>query len=282
MKHPFSDVKHNQWKAIGILPVAFSILVFAPCSLAQKAGGKNAKPSDWNVLFDGRSTSAWRGFRSPDFPSACWVIEDGALKRRVAPDLKKEDCGDIITRDQYDNFELEFEWRSATGGNSGVKYLIPEDRPASWERVYMDIEREDFKKAGLTYKPDPKKWAKFPIGFEFQLIDDERNPDARKSPKRVTGSLYDMLAPSQRPVRPAGEYNHGRILVQGNHVEHWINGVKVLEFELGSQALKDAIAQSKFKPMEGFGSVRRGHIDLQDHDSEVWFKNIRIRKLTAR
>jgi hypothetical protein len=278
MKHPSPDMKRSAWKVVGILAAAAFVFVHAPCSLAQKAGGKNAKSSVWKVLFDGKSTSAWRGFRKQGFPSACWVIEDGALKRRVAPDAKKEDCGDIITRDQYDNFELEFEWRSAPGGNSGVKYLISEERPAGWEHVYMDIEREDFKKTGMTYKPDPEKWAKFPIGFEFQLIDDERNPDARKSPKRVTGSLYDMLAPSQRPVRPAGEYNKGRILVHGNHVEHWINGVKVLEFELGSQTLKGAIAASKFKPMEGFGSVKRGHIDLQDHDTEVWFRNIRVRE----
>ncbi len=262
--------------------MVLTMILLAQAISAQRAAAGKPSSAAWSILFDGTSTSAWRGFRSEDFPP-CWVIEEGTLRRKVAPEIKKTDCGDIITRAEYTNFELEFEWRSSRGGNSGVKYLISEDRPDSWEKVYMDIEQEDFRKAGLkNVQPDPGRWKRFPIGFEFQLIDDDRNPDARISPKRVTGALYDILAPVKRPVRPAGQYNRGRILVRGNHVEHWINGVKVLEYEFGGQALKNGIAASKFKPMEGFGIKRPGHIDLQDHDTEVWFRNIRIRELPAK
>ncbi|HVN77849.1 MAG TPA: DUF1080 domain-containing protein, partial [Terriglobia bacterium] len=120
-----------------------------------------------------------------------------------------------------------------------------------------------------------------PIGFEFQLIDDQANEDAQSGPTRVTGALYDLIGPSQRPVHPPGHFNDGRIVVQGLHIEHWINETKVLEFERGSQEFKASVTRSKFAKMEGFDSVSRGHIDLQDHGGEIWFRNIKIRLLDA-
>ncbi len=246
-------------------------------------GAAIAEAAEWKTLFDGKTTAGWRGFRQKGFPSRCWVVEDGALKR--VPDARKEDCGDLVTVDQYENFELELEWRISAGGNSGVKYLVREDRPASWERAYMEFEIGEYRKE----KPpgyekqiaalNPEQYANAPMGFELQLIDDKRNPDALKGNKRITGALYDILAPAKSTTRPAGEFNKARIVVRGNHVEHWINDVKVLEFERGSEQLGDAIAVSKFKRMEGFGRNRRGYIDLQDHSSAVWFRNIRIREL---
>jgi hypothetical protein len=135
-------------------------------------------------------------------------------------------------------------------GNSGLKYFILESR-------------------------------KDALGHEYQMIDDEREPDAKKAGgKRVTASFYDVLAPTTHPtVKPSGEINASRILVKGNHVEHWLNGVKVLEYECGSKAVKAAVAASKFKTTAGFGDKVKGHLLLQDHHSEVWFRNLRIREL---
>jgi hypothetical protein len=247
---------------------------------AGAAAAQTSRLGEWKPLFDGKTTSGWRGFRKPGFPSRCWVVEDGALKRVAG--AKKEDCGDIVTVNEYGDFEFELEWRISPGGNSGIKYLVLEKRPASWDKIYVDYQ------AGVYRKEKPPGWEKLiemlkpaeaPIGFELQLIDDARHPDARKGGKRTTGALYDIFAPVASPARPAGEYNKARILVRGNHVEHRINNVKVLEYELGSARLKDAIAVSKFNGMDGFGQKQRGLIDLQDHDSSVWFRNIRIREL---
>ncbi len=246
-------------------------------------GAGIAEAGEWKSLFDGKTTAGWRGFRKTGFPSRCWVVEDGSLKRLQG--ARKEDCGDLVTLDQYENFEFELEWRISPGGNSGIKYLVREDRPASWERAYMEFQIEeyrsekprDYEKRIAALKPE--QWADAPMGFEMQLIDDKRNADALKGSQRITGALYDILAPDKSSTRPAGEFNKARIVVQGNHIEHWINDVKVLAFERGSKQLSDAIAVSKFKGMEGFGRNRRGYIDLQDHSSSVWFRNIRIREL---
>jgi len=245
---------------------------------AEKAAG-------WRLLFDGQTTNGWRSFRKSTFPSPCWSVEEGALKLNRG--FKRSECGDIITVDQFSSFELEFEWRITPGGNSGVKYLISEVRPSEWQKIYMEQEAENLKKISpaeekAIAKLTPEMWNYAPIGFEFQLIDDQRNRDARSGPKRITGALYDLLPPSQSPAHPAGEYSRSRIVVKGSNIEHWVNGIKVLEFERGSEQLKAAIAQSKFRRLEGFGSWTKGHIDLQDHQSEVWFRNIKIRELAAK
>jgi hypothetical protein len=248
----------------------------APVPVARQTGS-------WKVLFDGKSAAGWRGFRQNEFPSACWKIEDSTFHRIPG----KASCGDIVSENQYSNFELELEWRISPAGNSGIKYLIPTTRPASCERGYMDqrlrelnIDPEKNKDEIASLKPD--LWFDFPIGFEFQLIDDDKNPDAQKGPKRITGALYDMLAPTQITSHPVGRFHKARILVWGNHVEHWINDIKVLDFDLGSPILRKAITQSKFNSMEGFGMTRKGHITLQDHDCEAWFRNIRLRELPAK
>jgi len=255
-----------------------------PGSVTLNVLTESEKAAGWILLFDGKTTRGWRGFRRQEFPGGCWRVEKGCLHR--VPDgsqPKIAQCGDIISTETFSSFELKFEWCISPGANSGVKYLISEDRPQSWEQAYLEYHYADLlreaQENGTSTNLTSEIFRYTPIGFEFQLIDDEANEDARSGPKRVTGALYDLVGPSRRPVRPPGQFNEGRIVVQGLHIEHWINGTKVLEFERGSQDLKTCIARSKFAKMEGFGSVSRGHIDLQDHDGEIWFRNIRIRLL---
>ena len=208
---------------------------------AQPAG------DGWIPLFDGSSTSQWRGYGAAAFPSHCWSVEGGALK--TVPS-KTAGC-DIITRRKFRDFELALEWKVGTGGNSGILYRVAE------------------------LKPRAPIWHSAP---EMQILDDTAHPKA--TPQTLTGSLYDLVARGDAAaVKPVGEWNEARVLVQGAHVEHWLNGRKVLEYELGSDDLKARIAASKFKDMKRFAVENEGHIGLQHHGEEAWFRNIRVREL---
>jgi Domain of Unknown Function (DUF1080) len=226
---------------LGVFSLAFLSLMLTK---ADGSESSSARPGIWERLFDGKTTAGWRSFRKKEFPEKGWVAEGGWLH------CLGQGGGDIISDKEFDNFELEWDWKLAPAGNSGVKYFITEAR-------------------------------KFPVGHEYQMIDDEREPDAKLADgKHLTGSFYDVLKPSIKPpTRPPGEINHSRILVRGNRVEHWLNGTKVLEYECGSEAVKEAVAASKFKNARVFGNKMKGHVLLQDHHSEVWFRNIRLREL---
>lgn len=204
----------------------------------------------WTSLFDGQSLAGWRGYKKPDASATRWSVADGLLT--IPPSGGQDTRGalDLITVETFDRFELSFEWRIAQGGNSGVKYFVLEDRDAA-------------------------------IGHEYQIIDDERHPDAKIGPHRQTAAFYDVLPASNRPLKPAGEFNASRILVTGRTVEHWLNGTQVLHYELGSAALLAAVEKSKFKGIERFGKLQKGHVLLQDHGDRVWYRNIRIRRSHA-
>ena len=197
-----------------------------------------AADTEWKSLFDGKTTTGWRGIGKKQFPDKGWVVEDACLKH-----VKNGGGGDIITTEEYSNFEFEWEWKISKGANSGVKYMIIEKRGA--------------------------------IGHEYQIW------DAGNTALNIhsTASLYDMLAPIACPQKPIGEFNTSKICVKDLQVEHWLNGVKVLSYQLDSPELKAAVAKSKFKGFAGFGSKVKGPILLQDHGGEIYFRNLRIREL---
>ena len=209
------------------------------------ASGCAATPDDgapWRPLFDGRTTAGWRGYRRPDVPAG-WQIVDGAFTR-VA------EAGDLITVEQFGDFELELEWMIAPGGNSGIMFHVTEDHGAPWE-----------------------------TGPEYQILDNSAHHDGL-DPLTSAGSDYALYAPASDETRPPGEWNQTRILVRGPHVEHWLNGEKLLEYELHSDDWKARVAASKFATMPDYGQRPRGHIALQDHGDRVAYRNIRVRTPT--
>lgn len=196
----------------------------------------------WQLLFDGKSLDAWRGYRLDALPESGWAIKDGTL--RTVPKVKG---ADLVTRKTFGDFELAWEWRVAPGGNNGVKYFVTEDRPAS-------------------------------PGHEYQMIDDGGYP-GKLTPQQLTGAFYDVLpASADKPRRPAGDWNSSRIVVRGSRVEHWLNGQNVLTYELGSPTVKTGLANSKFKDQPGFGEKITGHIMLTYHQDECWYRNLKIRE----
>lgn len=214
-------------------------------SASHGASQAGASANGWRVLFDGSDLSAWRGYKRQDVPPA-WRIENGTLTFAPAGD---GNGGDLITRDQYGDFELTLEWKISPGGNSGIMYRVTEA-------------------ADRTYETGP----------EMQVLDNSMHQDG-KNPLTSAGSDYALYAPARDVTRPVGEWNAVRILVRGNHVEHWLNGEKVVEYELGSPDWEAKVKASKFAEWPGYGRASRGHIALQDHGDRVWYRNVKIRAL---
>ncbi len=195
----------------------------------------------WRLLFDGESLEHWRGFGRDDLPDG-WAARDGMLTR-VGPG------GDIITRETFDDFELVAEWRVESGGNSGI--------------LYRGDELADY-----IYKTAP----------EMQVLDDAGHTDGG-SPLTSAGAVYGLYPAPRGVVQPAGEWNHARIVADGAHVEHWLNGEKVAEYEQGSEEWDRLVAESKFAQWPRFGTLREGHIGLQDHGDRVEYRNLKIRPI---
>ena len=219
---------------------AFTAFAFADAPNTLTA---DEQAAGWKLLFDGKTTTGWRGIGKSEFPAKGWVVEDGVLKH-----INKGGGGDIVTSEDYESFELTWEWKIGQAGNSGVKYNLP----------------------------DPEQ----NIGCEYQIIDDEKHPDGLRGGKsHQTAGLYDLIAPVDRKTNAVGEWNSSHLIVKGNHVEHWLNGVKTVEFEFGSEALKALIAKSKYKKVPGFGEKKKSPILLQDHEDEISFRSIKLRVL---
>jgi hypothetical protein len=221
----------------------------APNTLTRKE-----KKEGWNLLFDGTTMNGWRGAYLDSLPTKGWEVKDGILMVQASGGAEAAFGGDIVTVEQYGSFELVVDFRLTEGANSGIKYFVTEQQPKT---------------------PGSAK------GLEYQLLDDARHPDAKLgiNGNRTLASLYDLLPPTNKSVHPIGEWNHARIVVRGRHVEHWLNGIKVLAYERGGKEFLAHKAESKFKDLDGFGEAPKGHILLQDHGDQVFFRNIKIRIL---
>jgi hypothetical protein len=224
----------------GLATIVAALMTVAP------AANEGAMQDGWTNLFDGKSLNGWRGYKQPDATKTRWKVENGMLTVDPGDGTDTRGARDLITTGTYDNFDLAFEWKVSPGGNSGLKYFVLEDRDSA-------------------------------IGHEYQLIDDAKHADAKIGPHRQTAALYDVLPAADRPIKPAGEFNQSRVVVKGLHVEHYLNGTRVLQYELSSPSLQAAIDKSKFKGIERFGKPQKGHILVQDHGDRVWYRSIRIR-----
>ena len=229
---------------LGTAGLAAAIAALMTVMPSANAG---APQDGWTNLFDGASLKGWRGYKQTDAAKTRWQVENAMLTVDPGDGSDTRGARDLITTGTYDNFELSFEWKVAPGGNSGLKYFVLEDRDSA-------------------------------IGHEYQIIDDAKHPDAKIGPHRQTAAFYDVLPATNRPIKPAGEFNQSRVVVNGRNVQHWLNGTRVLQYELSTPALQAAIDKSKFKGIERFGKPQKGHILLQDHGDAVWYRNIRIRK----
>ena len=252
------------------LLIVLSLLISNGCNIKQKKEGEIIKANNtltetekkdgWILLFDGKTFDSWRGLGLEKVPEGQWIIEDQSIKKvprfegpKMADGQPVLGC-DLITIENFENFELIWDWKLDTNGNSGIKYNVSEE---------------------LSLSLPPVKAA---LGWEYQMIDDA-SPDSQDSPDKSSGALYDMIAPKNKVLKPIGEFNSSRITVNGNHCEHWLNGKKVLEYEIGSAHFNSLFIQSKYKDIPGFANKKNGHIVLQDHAEASWFRNIKIRRL---
>lgn len=226
------------------IPVMNTSIKPAPADNELSAAEKKA---GWKLLFDGKTTKGWHNYLKKDV-SPKWKIENGALV------MSEKEAGDLATDAEYDDFELELEWKIAEGGNSGIMYHVHED---------------------------PKFKEPYRTGPEMQVLDDERHPDAKqgKNGNRTAGSLYDMLPPVKKATKPAGQWNKVKLLIKDGKAEHWMNGTKIVEYPTTGPEWEKMVSDSKFKGWEAFGKYNKGRIALQDHGDVVMYKNIKIRTL---
>lgn len=234
-----------------MIAVVFLFVAFAPvwsiCAQEPNALSREEESAGWRLLFDGQTTVGWRGYKSTTMPGA-WKVEDGSLLSRPA---EGESRGDIVTIAQFDNFELSLEWKMTEGGNSGVMYRVAEEGENPWE-----------------------------TGAEYQILDNNGHMDGL-NPLASAGACYAVFAPARDVTRPLGEWNQARIVARGNHVEHWMNGNKLLEYDVDSKVWLAHVKTSKyFQTAYGkgnWGRASKGHIALQDYGGAIAYRNIKIR-----
>ncbi|MFZ2276833.1 MAG: DUF1080 domain-containing protein [Prosthecobacter sp.] len=245
---------------LAAMAAALSIPSVAALAAAPNTLTPQEQAAGWKLLFDGRSTTGWHTYGKNSVTAGSWKIKDGCLVLPAGNGRPNGTGGDLVTNAMFTNFEFEFEWRVGPVGNSGVEYLFTEGE----------------KRTANFYPGDT---GDSPVGFEYQVLDDA--PHANNAANRLAASIYSLVTPTGKTLRPVGEFNQGRIVVDGNHVEHWLNGRKVAECELGSPELQRIIASSKYKYYPGVGVKRATSIALQDHGAEVAYRNLKIRVLAT-
>lgn len=215
----------------------------------------------WRLLFDGSTFNGWRGLGYDSVPTAHWKIENGTIRKLAdgdvprLPDGQPAAGGDLMTIDTFRDFELSFDWKISRAGNSGVKYNVSEE---------------------ISMANAPNHAA---LGFEYQVLDDNLHED-NKIPSHRAGALYDLIPPNaNKRLNPVGDWNTSRIVFRGNHGEHWLNGAKVVDYDLGTPRMDSLLAASKYHSIPNFAQRRAGHIVLQNHVDEVYFRNIKIHVL---
>lgn len=223
---------------------------------------KNEIDEGWELLFDGNTFNGWRGLGRDTVETNHWKVENGEIHKidsRLVPLLpngEKIVGGDLMTIDTFDNFELSFEWKIKDAGNSGIKYNVSEELTNTWGQKFAAI------------------------GFEYQILDDGHEMYKGKlNPTQFTGALYEMYAPQNVQLKPVGEYNSSRILLDGNHGEHWLNGIKVVEYEFATAGFDSLFRLSKYAKYPGFEKKRKGHIVITNHTDESWYRNIKIKRI---
>ncbi len=217
---------------------ALSVLVATASFAAENTLTPEEKTAGWQLLFDGKDPAQnWRSFKKDTFPTA-WVVEGDAL-------FRKEKGGDIVSKEQFENFELLMDWKISPGGNSGVMFRVQETENTPWK-----------------------------TGPEIQILDNVGGHDPNKA-----GWMYALYPASVDATKPVGEWNQLRFVTKNGKCEHWMNGVKYVEYEIGSDDWNEKVAKTKFAAMPGFGKTPKGHLCLQDHGDLVWFRNIKIRPL---
>jgi hypothetical protein len=240
-----------------------AIMLSATAAPAQTPNQLTAaeRAAGWRLLFDGKTFAGWRGLGYDSVPAAHWRIIDGAVEKvasgnvpRIA-DGQPAAGGDLMTTDTFRDFDLVFQWKVVPGSNSGVKYNVSEELSLA------------------------KATNHAALGFEYQVLDDSLNDD-NKVPTHRAGSLYDLVAPNAaKHLRPVGQWNDARIVFRGNHGEHWLNGAKIVDFDLGTPRMDSLLAASKYHTIPGFADRRASHIVLQDHGDEAYYRSIKLREL---
>ncbi len=251
-----------------------SVCLMMPMSIAAQddgTRGTNGRPNEltkpereagWKLLFDGSTLKGWRGLGYDGIPTAHWKVENGAIKKIPSGDVPKmpdgqpAKGGDLMSIEAFGDFELSWEWKVAPGANSGVKYNVS----------------EQFSLANAGNHAA--------LGFEYQILDDSLAEDNKIATHRA-GALYDLIAPNEtKRARTAGLWNESRLIFRGRHGEHWLNGSKIVEYDLGTPRMDSLLAISKYKPIKGFADRRVGHIILQDHGDAAYYRSLKIRVLS--
>lgn len=237
-------------------------LLLSSCILQRNSSGSDMqnvlsekeRKEGWILLWDGKSFDGWRGIYLPNFPANGWIIENGELicRGNEMPEALKG--GDIITKKKYSSFELKCEFKISDKGNSGIKYFVDE-----------------------SLKSSPGHG----LGLEFAILDNKNWPYDKPDYNRTCGSLYDLVrAPEDLILNPTGQWNEARIVINGNHIEHWLNGIKTVDIEKSSNAYYQLLSKSKYANIKGWGDFQNGHILLQDEGPRTSFRNIKIREIS--